>query len=164
MFFLRELSFASAVGIDDNVVATIVGTAIDVVVVPLMIIDDVNDSIFVVGVVELTIVVDAVDKADDDNVDDNDKFAGVDVVVNVIAPAFKGVKSKNNEHPNNKSSCFTFNKFDCNRLRRSATRYAIEAAPIAIANVGTKRHNARVASRTIARIAIATDCVKRGTY
>ena len=48
------------------------------------------------------------------------------------------------------------------RLRRGATCFVIEAAPIAIANVGTKRHNARaVASRTIAWIAIATECIER---
>ena len=68
---------------DDIVVETIVVIAIDVVVVPLIIIDDVvDDSIFVVGVDVLTLV-DTVDKVDDDdNVDDDDdRFADADVIV-----------------------------------------------------------------------------------
>ena len=50
----------------------------------------------------------------------------------------------------------TINKFNRDRLRRSVTGRA-QAAPIAIANVGTKR---RAACRTIARIAVATDRVE----
>ena len=46
------------------------------------------------------------------------------------------------------------------RLCRSATSRAIEAAPIAVANVGTNRRHARATSRTIAWIAIATDCIE----
>jgi hypothetical protein len=55
-----------------------------------------------------------------------------------------------------------FNKMNLQSLSRCAARRVIEAAPIAIATVGTKRHNAHAdATRAITWIAVATDGVER---
>ena len=86
----------------------------------------------------------------------------VDVEVIVDAPVyfFENQNYKINESLIKIALTICSKKIDVHRLRRSATRRTIEAAPIAIANVGTKRHNARATSRTIAWIAVATDCVE----